>query len=468
MSNNRDLLTEAIADAKAVKETTIANAKLALEEAFTPHLKSMLSAKLEEIDKDDDVKEGAHEEDEMKEGAHEDDKKVDEYGSMKKYEEDDVKKEGMHDSKKDKEVEEEINLDELLAELDEEVSDADKKAIDREVDAVRDDLDQISKLAKDAGEDAEDIKDKIDEAKHEDDKMEEAAHADDKDDVKEDARTDAEEEGYLDGMKDEKEDMEDDEIDLDDLSEDDLKDYIEAVIKDMVSAGELEPGDEFVEDEVEVEDVEDVDVEDDVDVDIEVSEGKHKDDEKKVEEKMSNPVMRKGDDEKKGGKFKKESKPEIETEKDRDINEMDEVSWNEKNNPTRSAAVGERDPKKVGQSTSAYAINVREALEEVDKLKSELKEVNLLNAKLLYSNKIFKAKNLTENKKVKVLKAFDKAKDVKEAKVIYDTLNEGLTNNSVNNIRSSASSITGKAPERKPIVESDAMVARFKKLAGII
>ena len=468
MSNNRDLLTEAIADAKAVKETAIANAKLALEEAFTPHLKSMLSAKLEEIDKDDDVKEGAHEEDEMKEGAHEDDKKVDEYGSMKKYEEDDVKKEGMHDSKKDKEVEEEINLDELLAELDEEVSDADKKAIDREVDAVRDDLDQISKLAKDAGEDAEDIKDKIDEAKHEDDKMEEAAHADDKDDVKEDARTDAEEEGYLDGMKDEKEDMEDDEIDLDDLSEDDLKDYIEAVIKDMVSAGELEPGDEFVEDEVEVEDVEDVDVEDDVDVDIEVSEGKHKDDEKKVEEKMSNPVMRKGDDEKKGGKFKKESKPEIETEKDREINEMDEVSWNEKNNPTRSAAVGERDPKKVGQSTSAYAINVREALEEVDKLKSELKEVNLLNAKLLYSNKIFKAKNLTENKKVKVLKAFDKAKDVKEAKVIYDTLNEGLTNNSVNNIRSSASSITGKAPERKPIVESDAMVARFKKLAGII
>ena len=49
MSNNRDLLKDAIADAKAVKETAIANAKLALEEAFTPHLKSMLSAKLEEM-----------------------------------------------------------------------------------------------------------------------------------------------------------------------------------------------------------------------------------------------------------------------------------------------------------------------------------------------------------------------------------------------------------------------------------
>ena len=40
-----------------------------------------------------------------------------------------------------------------------------------------------------------------------------------------------------------------------------------------------------------------------------------------------------------------------------EIEEMDAVSWNEKNNPTRSKAVGERDPKKVGQSTSAYAVN---------------------------------------------------------------------------------------------------------------
>ena len=39
------------------------------------------------------------------------------------------------------------------------------------------------------------------------------------------------------------------------------------------------------------------------------------------------------------------------------IDEMDAVSWNEKNNPTRSKEVGERDPKKVGQSTSAYAVN---------------------------------------------------------------------------------------------------------------
>ena len=63
MATNRDLLKEAIADAKSVKEVAIANAKLALEEAFTPHLKSMLSAKLDEMDKKDeeDVKESEEE-----------------------------------------------------------------------------------------------------------------------------------------------------------------------------------------------------------------------------------------------------------------------------------------------------------------------------------------------------------------------------------------------------------------------
>ena len=50
---NRNFLKEAIADAKTVKESAIANAKIALEEAFQPQIKSMLAAKLEEMDKED-------------------------------------------------------------------------------------------------------------------------------------------------------------------------------------------------------------------------------------------------------------------------------------------------------------------------------------------------------------------------------------------------------------------------------
>jgi|TARA_R110002073_G_scaffold7911_3_gene44289 hypothetical protein len=390
MLNNRDLLTEAIADAKAVKETAIANAKLALEEAFTPHLKSMLSAKLEEMDKED-VDEG-----------------------YDKYEEDDVKEEmdSKDDVKEEKEEVEEINLDELLAELELE----ENARTDAEEEGYKDGM------------------------------------KDEKEDLKEDERTDAEEEGYLDGEEDEKEDMEDlddEDVDLEDMSEDDLKSFIEDVIKDMVEAGELEAGDEMEMD----------DEESDMDVEVEVED------------------------------------------EEEEIMEMDAVSWNDKNNPTRGASKKELDPKKVGKSTAAYSINekvkgekgvgnedgdkddskteketekmrFKEALSEIDALKVELNEVNLLNAKLLYTNKIFKAKNLSEGKKVKVLKAFDKATTVKEAKVIFETLNEGLsskmTKTSINEVKGSASKAMGMAPTAKQPIVENAAFARMQKLAGII
>jgi hypothetical protein len=110
------------------------------------------------------------------------------------------------------------------------------------------------------------------------------------------------------------------------------------------------------------------------------------------------------------------------------------------------------------------------ALSEVEELKQELNEVNLLNAKLLYTNKIFKSKNLSEDKKVKVLKAFDKAETVKEAKVIFETLNEGLVSKTVANARpqGSASKATGTITEAKQPIVENAAFARMQQLAGII
>jgi len=359
MANN-DLLKEAIADAKAVKETAIANAKLALEEAFTPHLKSMLSAKLEEMDKDE------VEETEIQEV------------------EADLE-EAYDDVKEEKEELDEINLDELLAELE---------------------LDENART--DAEE--EGYKDGI---------------KDEKEDLKEDERTDAEEEGYLDGEKDEKEDtedgLEDEEIDLEDMSEDDLKGFIEDVIKDLVTDGTIEAGEDFeeedVEDVVDVDDVEDIE---DVDVDIEIDEAKVED-----LDEMSKKEKAEGDDR------KKDDKIEAETEK----------------------------------------MKFKEAIEEIEALKVELQEVNLLNAKLLYTNKVFKSKNLSEDKKVKVLKAFDKASTVKEAKVIFETLNEGLVSKTeaIARPRGSASKATGTITKaKKPIIESNDVYNRMRKLAGLI
>jgi hypothetical protein len=97
MSTNRDLLKEAIADAKAVKETAIANAKAALEEAFTPQIKSMLAAQiLAEEEDDDDLAEADKvnkEKEEMEEGY------------------------GMDDTNEAEEIDEEFDLEEILAEL---------------------------------------------------------------------------------------------------------------------------------------------------------------------------------------------------------------------------------------------------------------------------------------------------------------------------------------------------------------
>ena len=123
---------------------------------------------------------------------------------------------------------------------------------------------------------------------------------------------------------------------------------------------------------------------------------------------------------------------------------------------------------------AAEGKELKEAKATIKFLKTELNEVNLLNSKLLYTNKIFKAKNLTENQKIKVLKAFDKAESVKEAKVIYESLNENLVSKkSKSSIKESmgfASKPAGVAPKRtitENVVEEDAMVSRFKKLAGL-
>ena len=403
---NKNLLKEAIADAKAVKETAIANAKLALEEAFTPHLKSMLSAKLQEMDADEDVKEEV-ELDEMdavsfrrkNSPSHEMDADGGPVNPV-------PHKVGKSTVQED-EIDEEVNLDELLKEL------AEDARTDAEEEGYKDGM-------KDEKEDL----------------------------MKEDDRTDAEEEGYLDGEKDEKEDMEDgmedEEIDLEDMSEDDLKSFIEDVISDMVSAGEIEPGEEFVEDEVEVEDVEDVEVEDDVDVDIEIDEAKKEEvDEAKKEE------------------VDEAKKEEVDEAKKEEVDEMSDPVM-------RHGEKGDNEEEKETEE-----MRIKEVMSEIEALKSELQEVNLLNAKLLYTNKIFKEKNLAESKKVKVLKAFDKAETVKEAKSIFETLNEGILDTPTINEsikKGSASKATGLEPkaEKQPIIESNDVYNRMRKLAGLI
>ena len=271
-------------------------------------------------------------------------------------------------------------------------------------------------------------KEEIDEAKdHEDDKKIDEMEA------KEDEKHLKEEEAEVEDAEAEV-DMDDPEIDLEEMTEEQLMDLIRDVIDELEEKGEIEAdgGDEAGEEgEIEIED--------------DMMEAKEE-----VEESV--------------GPFKPRKKMEEAEDLDEAKEDLEEVGkWK-----VRKESKEEIEEGKHEDDDKA----MEEALAEINKLKSDLQEVNLLNAKLLYANKIFRSKNLSESKKVKVLESFDKANTVKEAKLIFETLNEGVQTRErkrpTRGVKGSASKTTNVIKENKqPIVESNDMVARFQKLAGI-
>jgi len=108
---------------------------------------------------------------------------------------------------------------------------------------------------------------------------------------------------------------------------------------------------------------------------------------------------------------------------------------------------------------------------QLDELKNELNEVNLLNAKLLYTNKVFRSKNLTESEKIKVLNNFDKAENVKEVKLVYETIIESLKSSTkkspIRESFSSASKTISSPSTKQPVIEVNEAFARMQKIAGL-
>ena len=117
--------------------------------------------------------------------------------------------------------------------------------------------------------------------------------------------------------------------------------------------------------------------------------------------------------------------------------------------------------------------DLNEALKAVKILRNQLQEVNLLNAKLLYVNKVFKSNNLSEGQKVNVIAAFDKAETVKEVKLVFETVSKNVVAKpaAIKEHRSFASKATGNAQTTAPkeiLSEVSEQVQRWQKLAGII
>lgn len=117
-------------------------------------------------------------------------------------------------------------------------------------------------------------------------------------------------------------------------------------------------------------------------------------------------------------------------------------------------------------------VELNEALETIESLKADLTETNLLNSKLLYVNKIFKANNLSESQKVNVIAAFDKAETVKEVKLVYETVCENVVANkktTVKEHKGMASKATGTTASKPEVIsEVSSAVRRMQELAGIL
>jgi len=117
--------------------------------------------------------------------------------------------------------------------------------------------------------------------------------------------------------------------------------------------------------------------------------------------------------------------------------------------------------------------DLKEAYKTIKFLKDKINEVNLLNAKLLFSNKLFRSNGLNESQKMKIIETFDRAGSVREVKLVYTTLAESLTGYKPTKKRSVTEGFASKAvnstkPNKNVIVESNNFSSRMKKLAGLL
>jgi hypothetical protein len=115
---------------------------------------------------------------------------------------------------------------------------------------------------------------------------------------------------------------------------------------------------------------------------------------------------------------------------------------------------------------------IKEHRKVINFMRGKLNEVNLLNAKLLFSNKLFRAFGLNNNQKLKVVETFDRTKNLREVKLVYATLAESFKrpgkriSESVK--KGSASKPVRSTKPKAVLSEGQELKARFKKLANIL
>ena len=385
------LLKEAIADAKAVRETALANAKLQLEEAFTPRLKNILQHKLraeaEDLEANDEF------------GGEEEEEKVEEELSSSNI------GGGAQPTLDSAEAEDELGAADVT------------KTSGKPEDEVED-----YDFAKSITEEEEE-------------ETEEGAYGDDE--------------------------MEEGEDEMDAPSEDDLD--LEAIIRELED--ELGADGEMEEDADDVDTYMNAD-----DSDSSISE---------EDEEEENPNAEKIAELRKEiakleGYGEDEEASEMEEGEEEDGEEELNIESIIKELEDEEAA--EEEEKKAVEESKSLKNELRQAISVIRTLKSTINEINLLNAKLLYSNKLFRGYNLTNEQKTKVIDSFDRTGTIREVKLVYSTIAESMKmGGSVKKVQSAKRMTEGASKPQKStgvkkqiISENSAYSDRFKQLAGLI
>jgi hypothetical protein len=406
---NSKLLKEAIADAKAVKETALANAKIALEEAFTPRLQSILSAKMRaEAEVQDDEAEKVDEEldssnigsgnsqptldadTDLSVGVKKDSGKPEQAGT---------------DYKKVADISEEENpfADDAMAGDDKDAEIAELKA----------------RLAELEGEDSEEEENPF-------------------------AKAEGEDEMGMDDMGMDSE-MGDDSMDMgsdDEESEDDMD--LEAIIRELEASINGDDNEEETEEEGSMYE--------------NMADGSEAGTDKGETPKVVVTNEAEEDD-------KEDNKDVVDLEEI--LREMEADMKDDKDKVDEEKEEDEKEMK----------AELNEAYKVIKSLQTTINEVNLLNAKLLFANKLFRAHNMTNEQKVKVIETLDRTNSVREVKLVYSTLAENFKFSSSNKstkksisegIASKVTKSTKPAVTKQVIAENTEISDRFKKLAGII
>ena len=419
-----DLLKDAIADAKAVRETALANAKLALEEAFTPRIQSMLSQKIQsEIEDEDEAMHG---------------------------DEDEVADEEEAPEAEAPEVAVEPEEGEEVADIADEIEDEDEMAHEGEEEDSDEGYDESKVIEIDGVKYAPVVSE-------EEEDEDEAMHEEEDED-----------EGYS------------EDLDLEAvLAELEGETVTEEEDEDEIAEGEeKEDEDEMKKEGEEKEDEDEAMHENDVSSDIGSADNKVKP-EAGDSSKIGQGPEGEGSDKPAGKELEDQEivddlKEDIEISEDIDLEEVLKALTEEEDEEEKK---DESVEESVNEELNTLKADLEEHRNVVKYLRGKLNEVNLLNAKLLFTNKLFRNFGLSNEQKLKVVETFDRATNLREVKLVFSTLAESFGNKVASKpskpIKESKGSSSKPVASTKPkteevISEGSDMKARFQKLAKII